>query len=200
MKVCFIHGANASHTTFAYIESKIKIPRQDIIAIEYNSREGFYNNLHEMISILRRYKGENIFFIAHSLGGIYAIHLAEAFRTQVVGAVTISTPYGGAETGDWLKWIFPSHQLFKDIGRYSPPIDNSLNIDVGVMAWTQIISNKGFAPHIPFNNDGVVTIRSMSFRNDMEKIEVPANHYEIVLSDTVVDIIKEKLNEVYRSS
>ena len=40
----------------------------------------------------------------------------------------------------------------------------------------------------------------MSFRNDMEKIEVPANHYEIVLSDTVVDIIKEKLNEVYRSS
>lgn len=199
MKICFIHGANASHKSFAYIESNIGVPEEDIIAIEYNSREGFYNNFGEMVRILRRFKGEQIFFIAHSLGGIYAVHLAEAFRSQVIGAVTISTPYGGAETGDWLKWIFPSHQLFKDIGRYSAPIDNSLNINVGDMDWTQVVSTTGFVPHIPFNNDGVVTVRSMSYRDDMQKIEVPANHYEIVLCDTVVDIINKKLKEVYRS-
>jgi pimeloyl-ACP methyl ester carboxylesterase len=199
MKICFIHGANSSHASFAYIESNLGIAPADVIALEYRSENGFYNNLNEMITVLRKIGNEPIFFIAHSLGGIYALHLTEALRPHVIGAVTMSTPYGGIETGDWLRWLFPSHQLFKDVGRHSATIENSINIDIDDIDWTQLISSTGFAPHIPFKNDGVVTMRSMNFRADMTKIEVAANHYEIVLNNQAVDIIKDKLKKVYRS-
>jgi hypothetical protein len=45
-------------------------------------------------------------------------------------------------------------------------------------------------------NDGVVTISSMKRRQeDMEIIEVDVNHYEVVVSTKVVEIIKNKLKE-----
>jgi hypothetical protein len=43
-------------------------------------------------------------------------------------------------------------------------------------------------------NDGVVTIDSMRKHPDMELIDVELNHYEVVLSDQVVDIIKQRIN------
>jgi hypothetical protein len=41
-------------------------------------------------------------------------------------------------------------------------------------------------------NDGVVTIASMKHHADMELVEVDYNHYEVVLSDKIVDIIQER--------
>jgi hypothetical protein len=44
-------------------------------------------------------------------------------------------------------------------------------------------------------NDGVVTIASQKHHEDMELVEVDYNHYEVVLSDVVVDIIKERIKK-----
>jgi hypothetical protein len=44
-------------------------------------------------------------------------------------------------------------------------------------------------------NDGVVTIASQKHHADMELIEVDYNHYEVVLSDQVVKLIKERTNK-----
>jgi hypothetical protein len=59
--------------------------------------------------------------------------------------------------------------------------------------WTQIVSTVGQSPWIRDDNDGVVTLESMRYRKDFEQIEVPLNHYEIVISDTVVKIILDRI-------
>jgi hypothetical protein len=52
---------------------------------------------------------------------------------------------------------------------------------------------KGDSPWIREKNDGVVTLDSMTYRKDFELIEVDLNHYEVVLSSKVVEIILEKI-------
>ena len=76
------------------------MPGDDLV-LEYNSRDGFDNNFNCMIKELDHL--DQMFFICHSLGGIYALHLADYFRDRVLGAVTLSTPYGGAEMADYAK-------------------------------------------------------------------------------------------------
>ena len=44
-------------------------------------------------------------------------------------------------------------------------------------------------------NDGVVTIHSQKHHADMELVEVDYNHYEVVLSDKIVNIIQERTNK-----
>ena len=43
-------------------------------------------------------------------------------------------------------------------------------------------------------NDGVVTIASQKHHADMELVEVECNHYEVVLSDAVIKLVKERVN------
>jgi hypothetical protein len=45
-------------------------------------------------------------------------------------------------------------------------------------------------------NDGVVTIASQRHHNeDIEIVEVDYNHYEVVLAESVVKIIKERVKK-----
>ena len=48
-------------------------------------------------------------------------------------------------------------------------------------------------PWITGSNDGIVTHSSMTCRDDVEYQEIDRNHYEIVLSKRVVDIIKKRV-------
>ena len=57
-----------------------------------------------------------MFFVAHSLGGIYSLHLANAIPKQVLGAVTLSTPYGGAEVAEFAQTLGDSLQELQENG------------------------------------------------------------------------------------
>ena len=105
MQLVYIHGASATSESFNYIRSKLGTG----IYINYDSRNGFENNLTDMLATLQNAK--DIFFIAHSLGGIYSLHIANAIPKQVMGAVTLSTPYGGAEVADVAKYFLPFSRL-----------------------------------------------------------------------------------------
>jgi pimeloyl-ACP methyl ester carboxylesterase len=186
MQLVYIHGASATSESFNYIRSKIG--RKDM-TVDYNSRNGFENNLgaiKEQIS-----KAKDVFFIAHSLGGIYALHLANAIPTQVLGAVTLSTPYGGAEVADFAKYFLPFSRLMRDIGPNSWVMRQADRIKIQ-HPWTNVVTVQGQSPFIAEPNDGVVTIASMKHHADMELVEVDYNHYEVVLSDKIVDIIRER--------
>jgi hypothetical protein len=64
MNLVYIHGASATSESFNYIRSKLGAG----IDINYDSRNGFENNLAEMkLSLMNT---RDIFFVAHSLGGI----------------------------------------------------------------------------------------------------------------------------------
>lgn len=185
-KIVYIHGANSSSASFNYI--KVKVKTKNSISMDYNSNYGFYSNLEYMIDTLSSY--EKIFIIAHSLGGIYALHLYK--HLPIIGAVTISTPYNGSSMADWARYMFPNYKLFKDVGLKSPPIIEGKEIKVNV-PWIQLISTTGRVPWMFPNNDGVVTIHSQKARDDMEQIELPYNHYDIMSAPETVDIIKERI-------
>jgi pimeloyl-ACP methyl ester carboxylesterase len=161
--------------------------------INYDSRNGFQKNLADMMYQLSGY--HSIFFICHSLGGIYALHLANTMPEQVLGAVTLSTPYGGAEIADVAKYFLPYSRLLKDIGPSSWAMRQGDQIDIH-HPWTNIVTVKGNSPWVPAPNDGVVTVSSQKHHEQgMELIELDYNHYEVVLGDQVVNIIKERIEQ-----
>ena len=159
--------------------------------IEYDSSHSFKENLEEMKEVVKKYK--DVVFIAHSLGGIYALHLAKEFPQKIKGAITISTPYGGAEVADYAKYFLPFSRLLKDIGPSSWPMKTASDIEV-IHPWTNIVTVSGKSPWMTVPNDGIVTISSMKQKSEsMEIIEVNNNHYEVLMSTKVVEIIQEKL-------
>jgi pimeloyl-ACP methyl ester carboxylesterase len=188
MQIVYIHGASATSESFNYIRNRLG----DGIAVNYDSRDGFENNLAMLKSQLAPYQG--IFFVAHSLGGIYALHLANAIPDQVLGAVTLSTPYGGAEVADFAKFFLPFSRLMRDIGPSSWAMRQADRIKIQ-HPWCNVVTVKGQSPFMVEPNDGVVTIASMRHHADMELVEVDYNHYEVVLSDQIVDIIQERTNK-----
>jgi pimeloyl-ACP methyl ester carboxylesterase len=188
MKLVYIHGASATSESFNYIRSKIG--GKDM-TVNYDSRNGFENNL----SAIKEQIGttKDVFFVAHSLGGIYALHLANAIPEQVLGAVTLSTPYGGAEVAEVVKYFLPFSRLMRDIGPSSWAMKQANKIKIQ-HPWTNVVTVQGQSPFMAEANDGVVTISSMKHHADMELVEVDYNHYEVVLSDKIIGIIKERIN------
>lgn len=181
----FIHGANQTRKSWNYIVEKLD--PQSYTLLEYDTNKKFFDNLeklHDEISHL-----ENIIYLGHSLGGIYAVHLYERMKDKVVGGITISTPHGGSRTADYVKYMVPSYNLFKEIGPKSPPISEALKIKISV-PWYQIVTTRGNVPWHGADNDGVVTVPSMTVRNDMFYHTIEENHYEILACDETVEFIK----------
>jgi len=183
--IAFIHGANQSSNSWNYIREHLNLPNE--ILIDYSSLNRFYDNLESMASQIGN---EPVFVVGHSLGGIYALHLLN--HCNVVGAVSISTPFRGSSAADWAKYIVPQYQLFKDVGRRSRPIVEAHKTNISV-PWTQIVSTTGSVPYLNGANDGVVTVESMEHRKgEMNCIRVEHTHYEVMCSDRVARIIKKQ--------
>jgi hypothetical protein len=189
INLVYIHGASATSESFNFIRTKVGAG----IDVNYDSRNGFENNLEDIKTQLKNV--ENIFFIAHSLGGVYSLHLANALPEQVSGAVTLSTPYGGAEVAEFAKYFLPFSRLMRDIGPSSWAMKQANKIKIQ-HPWTNIVTIKGQSPFIMEPNDGVVTIASQKHHACMELIEVDYNHYEVVLSEQVVKLIKQRIKKI----
>jgi len=184
----YIHGASATSESFNYLRSHIG--GTDMV-LNYDSHHGFKQNLADMQLALLDIN--NIFFVAHSLGGIYALHLSNLIPEQVAGAVTLSTPYGGAESADFAKYFLPFSRLLRDIGPASWPMRHADKIKIQ-HPWTNIVTMRGSAPWIHGANDGIVTVASQQHHDEgMELVEIDYNHYEVVLSDQVVALIQDRL-------
>ena len=193
LTVIWVHGANQSGLSFQYLRSLTQFKNE--LVVEYDTSHKFKDNLEMLSNKIHKARGP-YFMIGHSLGGLYALHLTK--HVDVAGAVSISTPFAGSWTADWARFFVPTYQLFRDVGRRSIPIKESQNINLKV-DWTQIVSTKGNVPYHGGQNDGVCTIKSMKSRKDMELIEVPHTHFEVMCSDLVVEIILERYQKVVRS-
>ncbi len=192
LSVIWIHGANQSGLSFQYLRSLTNFKEE--LVVEYDTSNKFKNNLEILSNEINQVRGP-YFIIGHSLGGLYALHLTKSL--EVVGAVSISTPFAGSWTADWARFFVPTYQLFRDVGRRSIPIKESQDIKLKVN-WTQIVSTKGNVPYHGGQNDGVCTIKSMKSRKDMDLIEVPHTHFEVMCSDLVVEIILDRYKKVCR--
>ena len=190
--IVYIHGASATAESFTHIRQYVRDHTEEPdCVLEYKSTNGFDNNLEHMKGQLD--DAERLFFVSHSLGGIYALYLAHHYQNTTRGGVSLSTPYGGSAEADFARYFLPFNRLMRDIGSLRGPLFESRYLPAP-QNWTQIVTTEGASPWITDANDGVVTLRSQRFRKDFELIELPLNHYEVVLSDRVVEIILEKIH------
>ena len=191
--IVYIHGASATSESFTHIRQYVRETfNEPDILIEYKSDNGFENNLNEMKGML---DGEDrLFFISHSLGGIYSLYLADYYKETTRGGISLSTPYGGSEEADFARYFLPFNRLMKDVGTMSHVIKESRYLPAPPN-WTQVVTTVGQSPWIQQQNDGVVTLKSMRSRTDFNLVEVDLNHYEVVISDRVVQIILDKIKE-----
>lgn len=191
MNLVYIHGNHATADSFNFIRSKL--PGHNDILLEYESSHGFYSN---HATMLERLAGEpDLFFIAHSLGGIHALHLAAELGDQVLGGVTMSTPYGGSEAAEMVACLLPFSQVLKDIRPRSAPILDGKRIALNV-PWTNLVSTAGASPFMLAANDGVVTHDSMRHRADIQLVDIACNHFEIVLNQEALSVIQGEIARV----
>lgn len=185
----YIHGATATSLSFSYIRQHFN---HDDVLIDYDCTNGFYRNLDQMIEQLS--SKDNLFFIGHSLGGIYALHLASHFQDQTLGGVTLSTPYGGSKEAGYLKILFPFSRLLREISPCAAPIADLKNIKAP-SPWTNVVTKKDNGLWKTEPNDGIVTQTSMRHRQDLELIDLDVNHYEVVVCPDVIDIIDQRIKK-----
>lgn len=184
--VVFIHGANASPRSFNYIKDHCNI--SNFTDISYNSANGFNHNLAAMREDLKDKK--DFYIVSHSLGGIYSLYLQNEF--SVKGVVSISTPFKGSRTAEWAKMFVPLYRLFHDVGPRATPIVDSLKIKINC-PWLQIVSTAGNVPWHFGENDGVVTLKSMTCRHDIEYEYVSYTHYEVLVAKEVADLVCNRI-------
>ena len=191
MNLVYIHGNHATADSFNFIRSKLS-GHNDIL-LEYDSAHGFYSNHARMVERLTDMP--DLFFIAHSLGGIHALHLAAELGEQVLGGVTMSTPYGGSEAAEMVACLLPFSQVLKDIRPRSAPILEGKQIALNV-PWTNLVSTAGASPFMLAANDGVVTQDSMRHRDDIQLVDIACNHFEIVLNQDALAVIQREIAQV----
>ena len=192
MKVVYIHGATATHNSFAFIQKSLEA--KNYLYIEYPRDKTAFENLDNMKDIILNNETEPMFVVCHSLGGIYALHLLEQFD-NIRGVVSLATPFAGSDIAVWGKIMNPSYKLFNDITPRSEFIRTTRDIDVKI-PWTQIVTTTGEVPWMEQPNDGVVTKRSMMARSDVDYVEISNNHYEIVQCTRAVEVIKSSWKKV----
>jgi hypothetical protein len=60
--------------------------------------------------------------------------------------------------------------------------------------WLNVVTTTGTSPWINQPNDGVVTIASQTYlEKSMDIQKIKNNHYEVVISPEVVDIIRNRI-------
>lgn len=122
------------------------------------------------------------------MGGLFGLHLSQ--HLPIKSSISVATPFGGTAVADWGRYMIPSYQLFRDVHTKSRPILDAKPIQLQI-PWKQIVTTRGSVPWMKMPNDGIVTVKSMIARTDMEHIELDESHNEVLLSDDLVDIIRK---------
>ena len=184
--ILYLHGANMSDVGFTYIKSVLG--KHKHISPEYSIHTPLKDNIKSFIEMAHETFTKPVTIIGHSLGGIIAVELYRS-GLPIKKIVTLSTPFGGSESADKLRWFYPSYQLFNDIRTNSGVIKGlqDFHVDVPMLSF---VTTDGHSPLIDGDNDGVVTVESQRILSGPDYQEVSLNHFEILLSEQVAKRIR----------
>lgn len=191
--IWYIHGANATPTSFTYIRTML--PKHEHTNIIYNANDPIDETIERIAGELQY----PVHIIAHSLGGIIAVALSQRKPDLVKSVTTISTPFGGSEAATRLALVLPYNPFIKNIHVYNPTL-NSVSRIGAVVPMLRIITTAGQNYFEPKPNDGVVTVDSQEdIQGNITTHYQNLNHFEILMcSDTVIhirDFIRSTLAE-----
>lgn len=191
MKIVYIHGATATHNSFAFIQQNID---SDIVNIDYPKELPAEKNLENILKTIKKECEDEFHIIAHSLGGIYSLYVHDKFKKQVKSVISLATPFNGSESAVLGRLTYPKYQVFRDVTSHSNFITNATKIKVKT-PWLQVVPTEGNVPWLDKPNDGIVTKRSMTSRSDVEYVEISTTHHEVVMTRRTVNIIKNRLSQ-----
>jgi pimeloyl-ACP methyl ester carboxylesterase len=194
--IWFIHGANATPTSFSAIQTKLhefeEMDGTEFVNVRYDCQDPIASTVEIIADSLP--SDRPIYLIGHSLGGVLAVAVSQRVKhfelgKDIKGVITMASPIGGCEGADYLQWLFPHYHLFKNISTKNRVV-NDIKAVGAVVPTLNFITTSGNNPIYPESNDGVVTVNSQRALRRAKKIEVPFNHFEVLLSDSVVSHIK----------
>ena len=184
---CYIHGLNSSQLSFAFILAKAD--KHDFKCINYQSHQPLEESIQQVSRSLP--KGPLI-LVGHSLGGVIAMTLAHLRPDDVKKVVTISAPLGGSRAALYLKYFARGLHVIGDITPVSPCILALQNKSPCPVL--SIVSTGGHLPTTSEPNDSVVTVRSQNAITEAKKVEVNANHFEVLNHMRTVEAISKFIN------
>lgn len=184
--IVWIPGLNSSNRSFNYIIACL--PAHNAIKVDYDSHQPLQKSITQVLKQIPS-DGE-ISIVGHSLGGVIGTLLSADDRVQEL--VTISSPLGGSKAANFVRWL-PGHpEVLHDITPRSPYIQHILMTPLSVPTLS-IISTAGHLNTTSEPNDSVVTVASQIALPFGKKTRVQASHFEILLADETVKLIKKHI-------
>lgn len=186
-KVWYIHGANATPTSFTFIKMQLKAAgvKHDIVNVQYITEEPLAHTLQDLEKWLTG-EPEPVHIISHSLGGILAVALSQRCPDKVLSVTTMSTPFAGSDGATKALFIKPLDPFLLNASSLNRTI-NKTKLGETNVPLLKIITTSGCSSLMSEPNDGVVTVASQCAYPHGTTVSVELNHFEVLLSHDVVD-------------
>lgn len=176
-RVLYIHGANSTKRSFAYLSKAL--PKHKAHFFEYNTHTPAMDNVKLAQKACDEFEPDAV--IGHSLGGVMTAWLETKAKR-----VAISAPFGGSGIANWLPLY---SQLMRDVATTSPLIMGLRNVEVKPNKFLCIVANgldgAGF--------DGVLSSTTQMKLQGAKYRNYNLNHFEVLVDDDVVSVIEEWL-------
>lgn len=187
MQVAYIHGFNSSNRSFNYVVSQL--PEHDVVAVNYDSHQPLHTSIAQVMKQLPK---KEFALVGHSLGGVISTLIAMDHPELVAKLITISSPLAGSRAAGTLKWIPGYPKILHDI---TPSSKLILAVEASRLAvpTLSIISTGGNLLTSGEANDSVVTVSSQKALKFGRKIEVKANHFEVLMHEKTIKHITDFL-------
>ena len=186
--ICFIHGLNSSHHSFSYLTKELGASSK----INYRSHQRLEDSVVEVAQQLPR--DVPLILVGHSLGGVIAMLVAMNGTHDVRKVVTMSSPFGGSKFAYWARWWVPEIPVLHDLTPQSAAMRRLAGTTPPCEVLT-IVSTSGTLPISSNRNDSVVSVRSQKALPYGKKVEVKANHFEILQHPNAIDLVRTFVQE-----
>ncbi len=189
MKTFLLHGLGSTPASMVYLQQEL----DESFPISYNSHQRLDDSIAHVRQVIQDFiePGEEFNLIGHSLGGLIAHHIAQ-HNPQVKKLVTIASPLGGSKAAWLLQYMVVGSPVFADLTTSSWYVrhikSNPPPADV-----LSIIATEGGWSLFGEPNDGTVELSSQRALPYGKKVEVDANHFEVLLRLETLHAIKDFL-------
>lgn len=179
--IWYIHGAGASNRSFTWLHEQL--PDMPAQFFSYTLFETAHDAIQRLSQAIAE-DGRPAVLVGHSLGGIMAI---AATAANITGCVTLCAPFGGARHAEFLS-MFYRHHLLSDLRSHGPLL-RGVRAAPATKPHLAIVGTEGL-PFFAEDNDGAVTVASQTALDNVHYVRLSLNHFEVLLSRDVVDLIR----------
>ena len=180
--IWYFHGAGASPHSFNWLRPQL--PDHVARFLSYTAAESAESIIRRCVQAIEA-EAVPVMLIGHSFGGVLARAVAGRC-SQVTKLVTLCAPFGGLKHMGFVS-LFDGTPMFRELSAYS-----SLLLEVRTAPLTiphlAIVASHGL-PLMQEANDGVVTLASQTALRNQPYVEIPLNHFEVLLSPQTVSSI-----------